>query len=32
LTNGDITKSDKIGVLPLVYVFNILSMKKELDI
>lgn len=32
LTNGDITKSDKIGTLPLVYVFNILSMKKELDI
>jgi hypothetical protein len=32
LTKGDITKSDKVGALPLVYVFNILSMKKELDI
>jgi hypothetical protein len=32
LTNGDITKSDKVGNLPLIYVFNILSMKKELDI
>jgi len=32
LTNGDITKSEKVGALPLIYVFNILSMKKELDI
>ena len=32
LTNGDITKSDKVGALPLIYVFNVLSMKKELDI
>lgn len=32
LTKGDITKSDKVGSLPLIYVFNILSMKKELDI
>jgi len=32
LTKGDITKSDKVGALPLIYVFNILSMKKELDI
>lgn len=32
LTNGDITKSDKVGNLPLIYVFNIISMKKELDI
>ena len=32
LTNGDITKSDKVGNLPLIYVFNVLSMKKELDI
>jgi hypothetical protein len=32
LTNGDITKSEKVGRLPLTYVFNILAMKKELDI
>ena len=32
LTNGDITKSEKVGALPLIYVFNMLSMKKELDI
>lgn len=32
LTNGDITKSEKVGALPLIYVFNVLSMKKELDI
>jgi len=32
LTKGDITKSDKVGALPLIYVFNVLSMKKELDI
>lgn len=32
LTNGDITKSEKVGTLPLIYVFNVLSMKKELDI
>ena len=32
LTNGDITKSDKVGNLPLIYVFNIISMKKELDL
>jgi len=32
LSKGDITKSDKIGQLPLVYVFNMLGMKKELDI
>jgi hypothetical protein len=32
LTNGDITKSEKVGALPLIYVFNILAMKKELDI
>jgi len=32
LSKGDITKSDKIGALPLVYVFNVLGMKKELDI
>jgi hypothetical protein len=32
LTNGDITKSDKVGALPLIYVFNIISMKKELNI
>lgn len=32
LTNGDITKSEAVGKLPLVYVFNILAMKKELDI
>ncbi len=25
-------KSEKVGALPLIYVFNILSMKKELDI
>jgi hypothetical protein len=32
LTQGDITKSEKVGALPLIYVFNILSMKKELDL
>jgi hypothetical protein len=32
LTNGDITKSEKVGALPLIYVFNTLAMKKELDI
>ena len=32
LTKGDITKSEKVGALPLIYVFNILAMKKELDI
>ena len=32
LTNGDITKSKAIGALPLIYVFNTLSMKKELDL
>jgi hypothetical protein len=32
LTKGDITKSDKVGALPLIYVFNILAMKKELDL
>jgi hypothetical protein len=32
LTKGDITKSEKVGALPLIYVFNILSMKKELDL
>lgn len=32
LTNGDITKSEAVGSLPLTYVFNVLGMKKELDI
>jgi hypothetical protein len=32
LTNGDNTKSDKVGNLPLIYEFNIISMKKELDL
>lgn len=32
LTNGDITKSEAVGALPLTYVFNVLGMKKELDI
>jgi hypothetical protein len=32
LTNGDITKTEAVGALPLTYVFNILGMKKELDI
>ncbi len=32
LTNGDITKTEAVGALPLVYVFNVLGMKKELDI
>lgn len=32
LTNGDITKSEAVGALPLTYVFNMLGMKKELDI
>ena len=32
LCNNDLTKSDKIGGLPLTYVFNMLGMKKELDI
>lgn len=32
LTKGDITKSESVGKLPLTYVFNILAMKKELDI
>ena len=32
LTDGDITKSEAVGGLPLTYVFNMLGMKKELDI
>jgi hypothetical protein len=32
LTDGDITKTEAVGALPLTYVFNILGMKKELDI
>jgi len=32
LCNGDLSKSDAIGKLPLYYVFNMLGMKKELDI
>jgi hypothetical protein len=32
LCNNDLTKSDKIGALPLTYVFNMMGMKKELDI
>jgi hypothetical protein len=32
LTNGDITKTEAVGSLPLTYVFNVLGMKKELDI
>ena len=32
LCNNDLTKSDKIGGLPLTYVFNMLGMKKELEI
>jgi hypothetical protein len=32
LTNGDITKTEAVGSLPLVYVFNVIGMKKELDI
>lgn len=32
LCNGDLSKSDAIGGLPLYYVFNMLGMKKELDI
>jgi len=32
LTNGDITKTEAVGALPLTYVFNMLGMKKELDI
>ena len=32
LTNGDITKTEAVEALPLTYVFNILGMKKELDI
>jgi hypothetical protein len=32
LTDGDITKTEAVGSLPLTYVFNILGMKKELDI
>lgn len=32
LCNNDLTKSDKIGGLPLTYVFNMMGMKKELDI
>ena len=32
LTNGDITKTEAVGALPLVYVFNVLGMKKELNI
>lgn len=32
LSKGDITKTDQIGRLPLVYVFNMLGMKKELDL
>ena len=32
LTDGDITKTDKVLNLSVVYVFNVLSMKKALDI
>lgn len=32
LTNGDITKTDRVLNLSVVYVFNVLSMKKALDI
>ena len=32
LCNNDLTKSDKIGGLPVTYVFNMMGMKKELDI
>ena len=32
LTDGDITKTEAVGALPLTYVFNMLGMKKELDI
>lgn len=32
LTDGDITKTDKVLSLSVVYVFNVLSMKKALDI
>ena len=32
LTNGDITKTDKVLNLSVVYVFNVLSMKKAFDI
>ena len=32
LCNNDLTKSDKIGGLPLTYIFNMMGMKKELDI
>jgi len=32
LCNNDLTKSEAIGALPLTYVFNMLGMKKELDI
>jgi len=32
LCNADLSKSDAIGGLPLYYVFNMLGMKKELDI
>jgi len=32
LTNGDITKTEAVGSLPLVYVFNVMGMKKELNI
>jgi hypothetical protein len=32
LCNNDLTKSDKVGGLPLTYVFNMLGMKKELEI
>jgi hypothetical protein len=32
LTKGDITKTEAVGALPLTYVFNIIGMKKELNI
>jgi len=32
LTDGDITKTDKVLSLPVVYVFNVLSMKKALNL
>lgn len=32
LTDGDITKTEAVGALSLTYVFNMLGMKKELDI
>jgi hypothetical protein len=32
LCNGDLTKAEKLGKLKLTFVFNMIGMKKELNI